>query len=204
MKKTLYSATLAICIGIAAPASADDFSFVGTLADGNDVKLFDFTVPVSSSVTLRTYSYAGGTNAAGNVIAQGGFDPILALFDSTGALVSQNDDGGCGLVAADSMTGACWDTFFQSVLSPGNYTVSVMAYSNFAVGPNLSNGFFNTGSFGNRTNAWAFDILNVGEAAEVGAVPEPSTWAMMLLGFGFVGGAMRSAKRRQKVTVSYA
>lgn len=37
-----------------------------------------------------------------------------------------------------------------------------------------------------------------------GAVPEPGTWAMMLLGFGFIGGAMRSAKRKQKVTVSYA
>lgn len=36
------------------------------------------------------------------------------------------------------------------------------------------------------------------------AVPEPSTWALMLLGFGFVGGAMRTTKRRQKVTVSYA
>ena len=36
------------------------------------------------------------------------------------------------------------------------------------------------------------------------AVPEPTTWAMMILGFGFVGGAIRSAKRRQKVTVSYA
>ena len=37
-----------------------------------------------------------------------------------------------------------------------------------------------------------------------GAVPEPTTWAMMLIGFGAVGGAMRSAKRRKKVTVSYA
>jgi hypothetical protein len=37
-----------------------------------------------------------------------------------------------------------------------------------------------------------------------GAVPEPSAWAMMLLGFGFVGGAMRSAKRRKGLTVSYA
>ncbi|OBX19715.1 hypothetical protein A9995_03880 [Erythrobacter sp. QSSC1-22B] len=36
------------------------------------------------------------------------------------------------------------------------------------------------------------------------AVPEPGTWAMMLLGFGFVGGTMRSAKRRQRMTVSYA
>jgi hypothetical protein len=36
------------------------------------------------------------------------------------------------------------------------------------------------------------------------AVPEPGTWAMMLIGFGVVGGAMRTAKRRRKVTVSYA
>lgn len=39
---------------------------------------------------------------------------------------------------------------------------------------------------------------------QVGGVPEPSTWAMLLLGFGVVGGAMRSAKRRQRVAVSYA
>ena len=34
-----------------------------------------------------------------------------------------------------------------------------------------------------------------------GAVPEPSTWAMMLLGFGLIGAGMR---RRQKVAVRYA
>jgi hypothetical protein len=37
----------------------------------------------------------------------------------------------------------------------------------------------------------------------IGGVPEPGTWTMLLLGFGFVGGAMRSLKRRQKVIVSY-
>lgn len=36
------------------------------------------------------------------------------------------------------------------------------------------------------------------------AVPEPSTWALMLIGFGAVGGAMRSAKRKRKVTFSFA
>ena len=41
-------------------------------------------------------------------------------------------------------------------------------------------------------------------SSSAGAVPEPATWAMMLLGFGFVGGAIRSSKRRRKVTVSYA
>jgi hypothetical protein len=40
-------------------------------------------------------------------------------------------------------------------------------------------------------------------AASVGAVPEPATWAMMLGGFGLVGGAMRSARRR-KAKVTYA
>jgi hypothetical protein len=37
-----------------------------------------------------------------------------------------------------------------------------------------------------------------------GALPEPATWAMMLLGFGLVGGALRSAKRRQKLKASLA
>lgn len=35
------------------------------------------------------------------------------------------------------------------------------------------------------------------------AVPEPSTWAMMILGFGAVGFMMRS-RRRENVSVSYA
>lgn len=65
--------------------------------------------------------------------------------------------------------------------------------------------------FGERSSsAPIFDFsTNGGQAifaynAVSSAVPEPATWAMMLLGFGFVGGVMRSAKRRQKQTVSYA
>jgi hypothetical protein len=35
------------------------------------------------------------------------------------------------------------------------------------------------------------------------AVPEVSTWAMMLLGFGAIGAAIRAGRRRQRVTLSY-
>ena len=37
-----------------------------------------------------------------------------------------------------------------------------------------------------------------------GAVPEPATWMMLILGFLAVGGTMRMQKRREKVTVRYA
>ena len=175
-------------------ASAADFSYTGSLPNPNAVQLFNFSVGTTSTVTLRTYSYAGGTNAAGQVIARGGFDPILALFNGSGLLIGENDDGGLN-VPADSVTGSRYDTFLQAVLGPGNYTVSVAAFSNFAIGPNLSNGFEGDGSFGNRTNAWAFDILNVNSAIQVGAVPEPGTWALMLIGFGAVGASLRRRRR---------
>jgi len=197
LRLALSAAVLAL---VSSPAMAADTSFVGTLSDPNQVLLFNFTVGSASTVTLRTWSYAGGVNAAGQTISRGGFDPILALFDSTGANIAQNDDGGSN-VAADAITGAHFDTFLSQLLNPGTYTVSVMAFSNFANGPNLSNGFRGGGSFtdvtGNaRTNAWAFDVLNVGSVTQVGgAVPEPATWALMLVGFGAVGWRMRRGHR---------
>lgn len=41
-------------------------------------------------------------------------------------------------------------------------------------------------------------------AAAGGAVPEPATWAMMLLGFAFVGSALRGARQRRRVEVRFA
>ena len=41
--------------------------------------------------------------------------------------------------------------------------------------------------------------------APTAAVPEPATWAMMIAGFGLVGGALRNANgRRRKTSVSFA
>jgi hypothetical protein len=49
-------------------------------------------------------------------------------------------------------------------------------------------------------NAAQFSGLTVSEVTS--PVPEPATWAMMLLGFGLVGYVMRS--RRQRNSVTYA
>jgi hypothetical protein len=37
-----------------------------------------------------------------------------------------------------------------------------------------------------------------------GSVPEPATWAMMILGFAFIGGAMRRGTAKQTLRVTYA
>ena len=42
------------------------------------------------------------------------------------------------------------------------------------------------------------------DIGSVPAVPEPSTWAMMLIGFGSIGGAMRRKRKQQERTLAAA
>jgi hypothetical protein len=48
------------------------------------------------------------------------------------------------------------------------------------------------------TNNEIADFLQGSGALNARAVPEPATWLTMLLGFGLVGGAIRSSKRRNR------
>ncbi|UUR07368.1 DVUA0089 family protein [Sphingomonas glaciei] len=201
MGKFLALSAAAALLTSAAPAAAADFSYAGTLAGPNSVQLTTFVVGSPSTVTFRTYSFAGGTNAAGTVIGRGGFDPILTLFDSNGLLIDENDDGESN-VGTDPLTSERADSFLRALLGPGSYTVALSAFSNFANGPNLSNGFENDGSFDGRSSAYAFDILGVNSAVQVGAVPEPGTWALMLVGFGAIGASLR--RRRRVIAVAAA
>jgi hypothetical protein len=58
---------------------------------------------------------------------------------------------------------------------------------------------------GNQARNGATFAYHANAASVTAAVPEPATWAMMLGGFGLVGGAMRSARRRKPgVKVSFA
>lgn len=230
MTKSLLAAAAAL-MGLALggfPAGATNFSFTGNFAQDDDVQFFTFTADGASTVRLISYGYGGGTQANGHAVARGGLDPILALFDSTGALVGQDDDadsgtpGACGASAvnADPVNGLTWDTCLDVLLPAGSYSVSIQEYENFAIGPNLSDGFtrggqgnftdvvannftcgedpnflvpfhdssFETGCL--RDSHWAFDILNVSQAAIV-AAPEPGMLAILGLALGGVGLARR-------------
>ncbi|MEO8248105.1 MAG: DVUA0089 family protein [Burkholderiales bacterium] len=123
---------------------------------------------------------------------------------------------------ADPNTGVVYDTCFSSVLAAGTYTVAVTEYASFANGPNLSNGFSKDGTgnftagnsactqgsfcdvtgtpvFANRTNVWAYDVLNVAAAAGPGpgpgpgTVPEPGSLLLVGLALGVLAVARRKA-----------
>ncbi len=146
-----------------ATAGSLAFSFTGAFTQDDQLELFQFTAP-SASVLVRTWSYAGGTNAAGSPISAGGFDPILSIFDATGGLtasstlITQNDNGPlCPLgspacVNIDPASGAAFDSLLTltGLNAGGTYAVVLSQGGNPANGPNYGAGFLQAGA-GNFT-----------------------------------------------------
>lgn len=80
-----------------------------------------------------------------------------------------------------------WGDYSQVSLDPTNNN-RFYAIGQFAREPNAANG-------ASRWSTWVGVI-------DVAAVPEPSTWLMLIMGFGLVGGAMR--RKGQTTRVTYA
>jgi len=137
----------------AAPGAADiTLSFTGTLASPDTIAEFMIVLPVAGTVTLQTYGFGGGTNAANKVIPPGGTDPFLAIFSGTGSTAtivtdaSANPYGtslditnyasfvGCGPAGAPVIGGSpvCGDITMSPTLGAGIYTIVLSDGQNFA------------------------------------------------------------------------
>jgi hypothetical protein len=143
-------------------------SCTGTADTPEDVFLESFTLAGSAAITVQTYGFGGGTNAAGASILPGGFDSLVALFSGTPATAGILTDGGgnplasadnlslfspgcppAGLVTVGSVTGVCGDNKLTATLAAGTYTLLLTDanYVPFAVNPGpplsslLSDGF---------------------------------------------------------------
>jgi hypothetical protein len=201
---------------LASGAQGALFSFQGMFSTDDQENIFKFTIASTATVTMKTFGYAGGLNGSAMLISEGGFDPALALFDGTGALIALNNDG-TGFVPPDSITGAEFDSYLSESLTAGTYTLVLTESPNTANGPTLADGFANMGQgnftcalyFGNpsstqpfcdinpaqRNGKWAVDIAGVNSAVDTSAgVPEPASVAMFL-----GGAALLAAVRRIRV-----
>lgn len=187
--------SLASLVGLAASTSASASTVVTTdcisVTDSAGC-LFNGNINGNSD-PLNVNSYLSAQNAY-NAIR----NPDIAL-----GFITKSDDANFGTFG--SITGGLSSSGTWSL--PG-FTVdyiAVKASDQFVLySASGSSGNWDTFDIPFKKNAHGLSHLAFFGSANVGAVPEPATWAMMLLGFGFVGGAMRSTKRRQKPTFSYA
>jgi hypothetical protein len=165
----------------------------GTL-DGQNVQLFAYCVDIlheSGSGTFNVVSlldYLGGNTTKYNQFA--------ALIAAAGGPANKYADG-----AAQA---AVWDLMYDNNpynVAGGNFWINnvhndptLISSANALLAQAVSN----AGSTG--SNLQLFVAVNRSRQDMLfwtsSAVPEPASWMMMLLGFGFVGCAMRAAKRR--------
>ena len=149
----------AVLANFSLPTHAQEayYSFVGTSAGGPDV--YDFTffaggAPSSSEILeFRTYGFAGGTNAAGDVIpGPMNFDPVLRLYhNGTDVLEGADDDGGTLL---DSLLS--WTSADSLALNPDPLPV---AYHRIELS-----------EFSSQAGDWALDIVSSEDEIDLGGV----------------------------------
>lgn len=179
-------------------------SFTGTFTADDNIQVFDISLGADSSLTVQTFGYAGGTNGNADLIPAGGFDPALALFSPSGSLIATNDDGGCGTVNADPVTGQCLDSFLAqaNLTSAGVYILTLTespnrAQDNFGLADTFPDppgtGNFTCAAFGGnpdspfcdwtgaqRNGNWAVDIsASQLLSASESAAPEPGSFALI-------------------------
>ena len=181
MKVVIISAAAWLLASTAANAAKFDLSY--TISDGNVIStVLDGTVS-NGLFTVNSVDFV----KLNGVASASTYSAI-----SADALVIQ----GISVPGTFNIDGSFFDLYIWDqtssafTLNIGNFIAG--AYQNPIVGASADLG--GTGS----TDVFDSDAYT--GQLESGAVPEPASWALMLGGFGLVGGAMRGRKR---ATVSF-
>ena len=147
--------------------------------------------PASAAEFVITVNPLGGSADFGNTGMTSGTLADQFLLTVPSGMVN-------GLIGSIALTPALNVTFtsvffdtkaFDKVLSDGT---ELFTLSNTAISAGTHTIFVN-GTWGTQGGSYAGTINYL---APAGAVPEPATWAMLILGFGMVGATLRYHHRR--------
>ena len=143
-------------------------------------------------MTVRIRADAGGSPSASNLYEFSDTVTSSAAFDANSA-ISSVDFAGINLAA-----GAYW----FGVSGSGGRDLSWNNYNNGGNrGPSNQRVLVGNSVLGTpRFYDLAYRVIGTAGAV----VPEPATWALLILGFGAVGGAMRRSVKPNAAVLGYA
>jgi hypothetical protein len=194
MRWTTVLAASVVVLFAAQVAQANTISLTGNLSSSSSAVALALTVGGSTAQTIdfQTWGFGGtngGTNAAGNMISPGGFDPLLALFAGTGgsaSLINGTSDvlsnfgsfAGCppaGTVAFSNGDSVCGDVTMSFSLAPGKYTL-ILSDANF-----IPNAIFDNGTLGEGFTDFtggAFQTCDTNSMGVTACNTDTSAWAL--------------------------
>ncbi len=172
-----------------------------TLGTG-DTSITGWTVESGTIDYIGSYWQAGqgsrSIDLAGNsvgTLSQIIADTIVGQTYKVSFLVSKNPDGGLPLRSGTVAFGGQVSAFaYSAPNSTSNMNWQQASYTFTATSTSTRLAFSGDGTAGCCFGP-ALD------AVSIAAVPEPATWAMMIGGFGMIGGGLRSARRRTRTTL---
>ena len=217
---------LAAAIALAAPASAtitlvDASSIQGANVLFNTGTQTGTTVQGFTNTGNRAINFTGSTVGGGQVIrANGGQARIEGALDAS--TQNPNDTLLLDALEFELADGGLFNNLEFNLFGAG----ATASSATFALTDNMGELFTFTQALGNGSNFFGFqgvdgqsirqvqfsligggiqDVrqIRLDTVASVSAVPEPATWAFMLVGFGAVGYSMRS-RPSQKTAIRLA
>jgi PEP-CTERM motif len=154
-----------------------------TLAIGQGFRIFSSTDDLWSAGALPRFSDANGLTG----------DRFATATDDSGQPVGTQIGQSFGLWTQNSFSAP-----FGSLVgryADGTYQLIGANFAGTATGNGALELFYWDSNNGDNRGDISFTAL--------ASIPEPATWAMMILGFGLAGGALRNARRGQAVRVRY-
>jgi hypothetical protein len=178
-------------LGLNAPGGADSINANGFNGQANDY--FSFGLNVASGLTASVNQLLIGTRSSNT---GPGFVNLLASLDG-GAFTT------IATFAQSGTNDLYQNLTFGALTAVNNIEFRLMAANTTSAngGTVAPGGTFRVENYVSGVTTTPVSINGTVAPSAVAAVPEPATWAMMIVGFGLVAGAMR---RRQTVRFNFA